>query len=72
MQVLKDWHLVTVTMVISGITVLLLLLEIAIPYLRGTVTAEIDLENPTGKTVRFTSSASCIICSSDEDIISAG
>ena len=50
-QVLKDWHLLVATMVVTGTSVLLLLLETAIPQLRGKVTQEVDQENPSGMTV---------------------
>ena len=51
LQVLKDCHLVGATMALTGVTLFLLLLETAIPQLRGKVTQEVDQENPTGKTV---------------------
>ena len=51
MQILKDWHLFAATMALTGITVVLLLLETSIPYLRGNVTKERDQEHPSGKTV---------------------
>ena len=51
LQVLKDRHLIAVTIVVTGITILLLLLETSVPYLRGNVSQEIDQEHPTGRTV---------------------
>ena len=50
-QVLKDWRLLVATMVVTGTSVLLLLLETAIPQLRGKVTQEVDQESPSGMTV---------------------
>lgn len=50
-QVLKDCHLVAATMAVTGLTLFLLVLETAIPQLRGKVTQEVDQENPSGKTV---------------------
>ena len=51
MQILKDPHLVVIILVVTGVAVLLLLLEAAVPQLRGTITLERDIENPTGQTV---------------------
>ena len=51
LQVLRDWHLLAVTMVVTGTSVFLLLLETAIPQLRGKVAKEVDQENPSGMTV---------------------
>ena len=53
-QVLKDWHLVAVMMTVTGITIFLLLLEMCIPLLRGSVIKGTDQEEPTGRTVRYT------------------
>lgn len=50
-QILNDWHLLSVTMGVSGMTVFLLVLETSIPQLRGEVTKEVDQENPSGMTV---------------------
>ena len=38
-------------MAVTGLTLFLLVLETAIPQLRGKVTQEVDQENPSGKTV---------------------
>ena len=51
MQILKDWQLVAITVSVTSVTILLLLLETAVPHLRGKVTQEIDQEHPTGTTV---------------------
>ena len=40
-----------ITLTITGIAVFLLLLGSAVPHLRGNVTLENDLEDPTGETV---------------------
>ena len=40
-------------LIITGVAVLLLLLETAIPQLRGLVTQERDQEHPSGKTVHI-------------------
>ena len=50
-QILKDHHLIIIAIVITGIAVLLLLLESAIPHVRGRLTLERDLEDPSGRTV---------------------
>ena len=50
-QVLKDRHLLLFILIITGVAVLLLILETAIPYLRGSVSQERDQEDPDGKTV---------------------
>ena len=50
-QVLRDWHLLAVTVAVTGTSVFLLLLETAIPPLKGKVTQEVDQENPSGMTV---------------------
>ena len=51
MQILKDWHLVAITVIVTGVSILLLLLETSVPHLRGSITQEIDQEHPTGMTV---------------------
>ena len=51
MQVFKDWHLVIFIIIITGIAVLLLVVEVAIPQLRGSVQHVRDQEQPEGKTV---------------------
>ena len=43
-----------IILVVTGIAVLLLLLETAVPYLRGSITLERDMENLSGETVRNT------------------
>lgn len=50
-QILRDHHLIIIATVITGIAVLLLLLESAIPHIRGRLTLERDLEDPRGQTV---------------------
>ena len=50
-QIFNDWHLVLIVLTITGISVLLLLLEFSIPMLRGTPKLEVDRENPIGHTV---------------------
>ena len=50
-QVLRDWHLLAVTMAVTATSILLLLLETAIPPLKGKVTQEVDQEHPSGMTV---------------------
>ena len=42
-----------IILVVTGIAVLLLLLETAVPYLRGSITLERDMENLSGETVRI-------------------
>ena len=59
MQILKDPHLVVIILVVTGVAVLLLLLEAAVPQLRGTITLERDIENPTGQTVRSNNYNNC-------------
>ena len=54
-QGVKDWHILILIFIITGFAVLLLILEGAVPYLRGSVTRERDQEHPSGKTV-----SSCI------------
>ena len=53
LQILKDWHLVAITLSVTSVTTLLLLLETAVPHLRGRITQEIDQEHPTGTTVNL-------------------
>ena len=50
-QILKDWHLITATLILTGISVILLTLEAAVPQLRGSVTLEEDGERAFGRTV---------------------
>ena len=51
MQGFKDWHLVIFIIIVTGIAVFLLVLEVAIPQLRGSVTRVRDQEQPEGRTV---------------------
>ena len=51
-QLLKDRHVMVIILAVTGIAVLLLLLELAVPYLRGSITLEREVENPSGETVR--------------------
>lgn len=51
-QRLKDQHVMVIILAVTGVAVLLLLLETAIPYLRGSITQERDMENLSGETVR--------------------
>ena len=51
-QLLKDHHIMVIILAVTGIAVLLLLLETAVPYLRGSITLERDIENLSGETVR--------------------
>lgn len=53
-KVLKDWHLVGATLLVTGIALVLLLLEAAVPQLRGTVTRERDGERAQTRTVSIT------------------
>ena len=41
-----------IILAVTGIAVLLLLLELVVPYLRGSITLEREVENPSGETVR--------------------
>ena len=50
-QILKDWHLIAATLILTGISVILLILEAAVPQLRGTVSLEEDGERAFGRTV---------------------
>ena len=50
-QRLKDQHVMVIILAVTGVAVLLLLLETAIPYLRGSITRERDMENLSGETV---------------------
>ena len=40
-----------IILAVTGVAVLLLLLETAVPYLRGSITLERDMENLSGETV---------------------
>ncbi len=50
-QSLHDWHLMLVTLALTAFAVLLVVLESAIPDLRGEVHLVTDDEHPTGETV---------------------
>ena len=50
-QVFKDRHLLILILIITGVAVALVFLERSIPYLRGSVSKELDQEQPFGKTV---------------------
>ena len=50
-QILKDWQLVTTTMVITGITVFLLFMGTVVPQLRRAISLERDQEHGDGETV---------------------
>ena len=52
LQVLKDWQLIVATLIVTGISVVLLTLEAAVPQLRGEVTVEEDGERAFGTTVK--------------------
>ena len=51
LQGFKDWQLLILILLVTGIAVLLLLLEESIPQLRGAVIRRRDEEHPYGKTV---------------------
>ena len=53
-QVMKDAYLVTIILVITGMSLLLLFLWTVIPFLRGMAVKERDDENSFGETVRAT------------------
>ena len=53
MQVYKDKHLFILILIITGAAVVLVLLETAVPYLRGSISQERDQEHPDGKTVIY-------------------
>ena len=48
----KEIHQVLI-LIVTGIAVVLVVLETAIPYLRGTINQERDQEDPDGKTVHL-------------------
>ena len=48
---MKDWHLIVATLILAGISVVLLTLEAAVPQLRGEVHVEEDGERAFGRTV---------------------
>ena len=52
LQVLKDWQLMIATLIVTGISVVLLTLEVAVPQLRGEVSVEEDGERAFGTTVK--------------------
>lgn len=51
-QILTDVHLIVVVLIITGIVIILLVLEEAFPSLRGHVQLDVDMENPQGIDVR--------------------
>ena len=51
LQVMKDWQLIIATFILTGISVVLLTLEVAVPQLRGMVYVEEDGERAYGTTV---------------------
>ena len=53
-QILADWKLIVIVLVIVGIAVLLLLIGEAIPLLRGVVLLIDDPENSDGRNVSIT------------------
>ena len=48
---MKDWQLIIATLILAGISVVLLTLEVAVPQLRGKVYVEEDGERAYGTTV---------------------
>ena len=48
---MKDWHLIAGTLILTGISIILLTLEAAVPQLRGEVNLEEDAERAFGTTV---------------------
>ena len=48
---MKDWQLIVATFILTGISVVLLTLEAAVPQLRGDGHAEEDGERAFGRTV---------------------
>ena len=46
---MKDWHLIVATLILAGISVVLLTLEVAVPQLRGEVHGEEDGERAFGR-----------------------
>ena len=56
---MKDWLLIVISLTICGIVVLLLLLEITIPHLRGAVVLEKDSEDLFGRDVNTLESKWC-------------
>ena len=59
---MKDWHLIAATLVLTGISVVLLTLEAAVPQLRGEVNVEEDGERAFGTTVYIIVTASGTVC----------
>ena len=53
LQVLKDWQLMIATLIVTGISVVLLTLEVAVPQLRGEVSVEEDGERAFGISVKI-------------------
>ena len=48
---MKDWQLIIATLILAGVSVVLLTLEVAVPQLRGEVHVEEDGERAFGTTV---------------------
>ena len=48
---MKDWHLIVATLILAGISAVLLTLEVAVPQLTGEVHVEEDGERAFGRTV---------------------
>ena len=51
-QILTDWRLVVIVLVITAVAVLLLVIEEAVPYLRGEAILVEDRESSHGVNVR--------------------
>ena len=51
LQILKDWHLIVATLILTGISVVLLTLKAAVTQLRGEVNLEEDGEHAFGRIV---------------------
>ena len=51
---MKDWHLIVAALILTGISVVLLTLEAAVPQLRGEINVEEDGERAFGRTVSQT------------------
>ena len=54
MQILTDWRLVVIVLIITAVAVLLLVIEEAVPYLSGEVVLVEDRESSHGINVRHT------------------
>ena len=49
----EDWQLMIATLIVTGISVVLLTLEVAVPQLRGEVSVEEDGERAFGISVKI-------------------